>query len=147
MRLPQEIIVRVVVRENPVEGLLIRVSIPMKRKNDYGWLIGPSGPDGRIAISGEDLRQRIQADRKLFIMDSVDAESYAKGEMRLAVPRAGAIDAAVAAFDVYHDVSPYPAGYREALESTRSKLSAMPARPSLEVLSVTGGSAHVVLDQ
>lgn len=147
MQFPRQIVVRVSALQQPVPGLLIDLSIPMKRKNDYGWLVGPSDANGVIEVSEASLRERVEADRNLFIMDYVDPEHDAKGQIRLSVPLPAEIDAAVSAFSLYRDVSPYPPAYGAGLQSTRRKLLELPVRPSLEVLSVTGGSATVVVDQ
>ena len=139
MKLPERIAIRVLADGRPVAGVFASVTIRTTRKNDFGLGFGPTNEDGGLVISREDLLREAEKERRLFIMDYGHPEDDFTGEIVVRALNREALQRAIAAYDAYHQVTPYPARYAEQIQEARTALEESGASElSVEVKHMNG---------
>ncbi len=121
MKLPERLDIRVLADGRPAAGMFVCVTIRTTR-NDFGLGFGPTSEDGGLQISREDLLREAEKERRLFIMDYGHPEDDFSGEVLVKPLNHEALQQAIAAYDTYHQVTPYPARYAEQIQEARATL-------------------------
>jgi hypothetical protein len=129
--------------DRPVAGMPIMVTVKMTQQNDYHLVAGLTNTEGKLDISGRDLLREVEESLRLFPSDyaplSGDAAAFA-GELvvhPLTVPE---IESALRAYELYHDITPYPPDYKQMLQAGLGHLLAQsPRRLNLTIDGIDGG--------
>jgi hypothetical protein len=122
MNLPDRISIRVDADGKPAAGMFVRVTLQMARKNDFSLGFGPSDIAGRLNISREDLLLEAEKERRLFVMDYGHPERDFGGELSIQPLNREALARAIAAYELYHDETEFPAGYVDMLREASTNL-------------------------
>lgn len=140
MKLPERIHIKVLADGRPAPGMFVCVTLRTTRKNDFGLGFGPTSEDGNLQISREDLLREAEKERRLFIMDYGHPEDDFSGEILVKPLNREALQQAIAAYDTYHQVTPYPQRYAEQVQEARACLEeSQPSELSTEVKHTNGG--------
>lgn len=116
------------------EGLLVSLSLRMRRKNDFRMIFGPSDPSGQITVNSNEIESEVESAYTLFPMDYGDISEF-KGEVVLAVLDCPQLESAIRAFDLFHKVSSYPPDFRDKLVAAWKKLFHLrPKRLEIEAI-------------
>jgi len=121
---PELIRIRILADGRPLAGALASVHVPMKVKNGFTFIAGPTDAEGRCTVTREQLLTQARADREFFIMDYADAESQNGGYLMVTPMTRGDIAPALSAFETYFPNYPYPEGYIDALRRADQTLVA-----------------------
>lgn len=122
MKLPEMIDIRVLADGRPAAGMFVCVTLRMTRKDDFGLGFGPTGEDGGLRVSREDLLREAEKERRLFIMDYGHPEDDFSGEILVKPLNRKALQQAIAAYDTYQLVTPYPPRYAEQVQKAHATL-------------------------
>jgi hypothetical protein len=115
MRLPEHIEVTVKAGGEPLEGLLIQLSILTTFKNNFVLLFGPTGVDGKLIINRDEMITQALRDQELFMMDFGDPEIHFSGELLVSVFGKEAIARAINVYPDFKDVYEFPTGHLDQL--------------------------------
>jgi len=122
MKLPERIYIRILADGRPVAGMFALVTIRTTRKNEFGLGFGPTDENGGLVISREDLLREAEKERRLFITDYGHPEDDFTGEIVVRALNRDALQRAIAAYDAFQKVTPYPARYAEQIQEARAAL-------------------------
>src|SRR5216683_7201898 len=116
----------------PSEGLLIVLSLQMARKNPFNFVFGPSNEEGKVEVSRKEIEREVGRTLKLFPLD-YDPSSF-NGRINIVAMSYHQLDSALAAYDIYHQASGYPSGYREKLTTALTTLGRLePKRLNVKI--------------
>jgi hypothetical protein len=122
MRLPEQIEVSVSVDGKPLGGVLIHLTIVTTFKNDFVLLFGPTGVDGKLVISRDEMIREALREQELFIMDYGDPEIHFSGVVLVAVFGKDAIKKAIDVYPDFKDAFEFPPGYLDRLHRAQEIL-------------------------
>ncbi len=132
---PQSMILRCSADGVIQPGRLNSVSLLMARKNHYNMIFGPSDDSGKVAVASDDIIDEVKYAVEMSPMDYDDLDGFT-GDILVAPLDCRQIESALRAFDLYHNVSPYPADYRNRLVRAWETLYRLtPKRLDVELIS------------
>jgi hypothetical protein len=112
----------------PAKGVLIAVTLLMRRKNHYFVIAGTTDDRGELSVGRDALLTWANASRSLFPADYEPVSgqgSQFDNRIRVSALTAREIEAALHAHDLFKNVTPYPSGYRGDLEAGHKALVAL----------------------
>lgn len=115
LHLPEALSVSISVNGTPLPGGWVRVTLPMRTKNPFQLLFGPSSPSGSLVISRTDLLREIQKQRDLFLMDYADPAKEWSGELLLRPLNRADVQKVLKAYALYSSTGIYPPQIEEQL--------------------------------
>ncbi len=131
--LPDESIVTCKADGEPMMGLLVMVTLEMRKKNDYHVLFGPSDRQGRIQVRKSEILEKIREEQSLFPMD-YEGEEFRGESLRVEPMGLRDLESALKAYEVYGPEAGYPERYREVLTGAWETLYRLrPRRLELDV--------------
>lgn len=145
--LPKRLLVRVLLDGVPMGGMFVIITTHMGRKNDFKLAFGPTGDDGLLAVSADDLRREGKSEKELFPMDYGDIEADFTGAVSVQPMGVGSLRAALKAFDVYRASTPYPASYEHGLRYAEVKLRSLSGTLSVKVEASDDATEIVTLTE
>lgn len=104
----------------PCDGLAVSVTLEMSRKNHFTYMVFV-GPDGIAKVTGADLLQSFDDERRTFLMDYVDPRSAFTGRIVAKVPTTRELEGAIKAFEMYREHLSYPEGYEVKLRAALAR--------------------------
>jgi len=84
--LPDQFRIKIELNDHPVAGVWLGVALPVRRKNEFNSVHGPTDEDGVVTVSRTSIESWASLSRNLFLMDY---EADWTGEI-LATPSHGA---------------------------------------------------------
>ena len=114
------------VNGEPAAGMFIVVRIMTSRKNDFSLGFGRTDAQGQLVITRDDLLREAENDKRFFIMDYGDPEADFSGELVVSPLNRDALQRAVDAYDLYHEVWAYSPTYLENIQQAQKILEQLP---------------------
>lgn len=147
VQLPQKLQLHISTDGAPVPDMLALATIETNFKNPFTIVIGPSDEDGNAYLSREEMLEQTESTRELFLMDYGDPEASATGRIVVRLMLLPDIEGALQAYELFHQHSRYPEGYKDNLNRAAQSLKQLNDRPlSLRVAS-EGYSGEVAISQ
>jgi hypothetical protein len=117
----------------PVSGLLVDLTVKMRRKNDFHMVFGPSDGEGTITIHNLEILGQVETDQRLFEQDYADLH-YFSGELLLEPMDQRSLESAYHAYEIYRAAVPFPSDYPDKLREAWETLNKRhPERLDVEV--------------
>jgi len=124
--LPDRLAITTLLDGHALPSQMVMVTLGMEQKNDYALAFGPTDSCGRIEIASKQLVDAATEERRLFMMDYLDLEAGFTGSITLTVLDLASLDRAIAAWNMFRGVTPYPPGYEVAIRAARQVIMAEP---------------------
>jgi len=118
------ITVETLLNQRPTPGLLVKIRLRMRRKNDFSMLFGPSDPSGRIIVSWSEIQSECDAEQSVAIMDYGSLQEDFTRDIELMPVSLAGVEAALAAFEMFKSAGTFRGGYEAALRTARATLAA-----------------------
>lgn len=125
MRVPERILINVTADGKPQEGIPVRLSFIMARKNHHGFIFGPSDASGLIQVDGDMIRREARREMEIFLMDYADIDAYWTGVLRATPVNRESLERALAAYRRFRHCG-FPPGYEEMLLRADATLGKIP---------------------
>lgn len=125
MTVPESLEVVIMAGDRPIEGLFVFLRFEMSRKNPFDLLFGPSGDEGKIAITRSEVLEEARKSMELFVTDYADLETYWTGKLRATPLNRKAVASALSAYSLFR-LFKYPPGYEQALKAADAALARIP---------------------
>lgn len=122
--LPRRLMIRCVRDGQPMRGCWVSVRLGMRHKNPHVLLFGPSDDDGQLSVLCDELIAQAEEEIRLAPMDFLHLDEF-DGNIAVTPLDAKRIQAALDAHATWSSVSPYPPGYRDALEEALQRIAVM----------------------
>lgn len=146
LRLPELITVTCLQDGCPTEGRWISVTLPVRVKNEYGFIFGPSDAKGRITIDREALLAEAKETERTGLMDYAGLEGNWTGSLQIAALDVDGVDRALEAHAVWSAAGiRFPPDYVSSLTRLRRVLVDEPVPASLRVELMPAGAANLVV--
>jgi hypothetical protein len=114
--LPEKILCRITKENYPVQGLTIRAILETNYKNNYGFIIGPTGQDGYAELKREEIIAVAEEELNLALMDFGHIDEIFTGMVNLQIMKKDEIEGAIKAYKIFKKVSKtFPHNYEENL--------------------------------
>jgi len=147
VQLPQKLQVHISAAGEPVPGMLASARIETNFKSDFYVVIGPTDKDGNASVTREEMLDQALECSKLFVMDYGHPETSASGRIEISVKLLPDIERALEAYEMFHQHTRYPDGYKDNLNRAAQSLKQLNDRPlSLQVAS-EGYSGEVAISE
>ncbi len=130
--LPEKIVCTVVYNGLPVEGITLKTVLKTDFKNDFSFLLGPTGKDGKAELNRDRILYNAAEELKLALMDFKPIAECFAGEILLHIMTEAELKAAMEAYELYKKVSFYPQGYKKILQNSLDTLNKV-VRGNLEL--------------
>jgi len=114
---------------SPAADCMVSVCFETHMKNDYGFLFGPTGPDGTLVVPEADVVKRANAEIDDAPMDYHPIEAAFTGYIRASAAGIDILERALEAYAMYGRRA-YPRGYGAALKKALETVRRL-GRPTL----------------
>jgi hypothetical protein len=114
LRVPDKILITITANGRPLEGVPVRLSFVMARKNHHGFIFGPSNSSGLIQVNGDEIRREARKEMEIFLMDYADIDSYWTGVLRATPLNRESVRRALTAYRQFRHCE-FPRGYEQML--------------------------------
>lgn len=141
----ERIVVWAAVDGHPFRDAWVNLAVPVWSKNTHNLLFGPTGGDGSLVISIEDIRAGIRRDAGLFPMDYTGDVAWG-WPFSIELLNADAARRAIQAIDLWGLDATYP-GRREQLAEFAETGATLVGRARIEASVVPEGSAKVAVQR
>ena len=125
LKVPEKVTITIVVEGRPLAGVPVNLTFVMGKKNNHGFVFGPSDVSGRICISGDEIRREARKTMELFLMDYADIDVHWTGRMMATPINRDAIKGALSAYRLFRSYE-FPPGYEQMLLAADAILSEIP---------------------
>ena len=146
INLPKELKVVCAVEDAPVPGAWVTATLHMNEKTDFISFHGPAGPDGSVAVRGDDILHWSKNNREFAAADYADPETAWSGTLTLTPLTVEAARAAIKFYKMFQDQLNYPATFSSDLRALISTLT--PLQDQMMTLTLAGadppGAAETV---
>jgi hypothetical protein len=107
--LPTRIRIKVLSNGAPLAGALVMLRFKTLRNNDFTSIAGPTAADGEVIVDRDQIAREASLEKKLFPMDFGELETDFAGAVTIEPLGLEDIDRALAAFQLFKEVSPISA--------------------------------------
>ncbi len=122
--LPEKIRCWITKEGKPVKGVFISVVLEANYKNNYGFVMGPSGENGYAELGREEILSMAEEELNLALMDYGSIEDVFVGTINVQIMTKDEIKKAIQAYNIYKDVSKtFPRDYEKDLKNATSIMS------------------------
>src|SRR5262245_54195658 len=132
-RLPKTLSLSAYANGDPLPGALFRIELPMSRKNDYVFLIGPADEAGRYEATGAQLEAETQRTNSLLLMDFVGLGAGWTGEINVQAVGRNGLRLARQGYDTWAAADVFPADYVDWLDRLEAELARLSSTAELTV--------------
>ena len=108
--IPLKIEVVALIEKKPAKGILVKLLLLTKNKNDYSFIIGPTNSDGKASIEYNEIIDEANKTLELALMDYVSLSENYTGEFKTEVMNKTDIESAINAYEIY-GAENYPEQY------------------------------------
>jgi len=115
--IPGQLVYRVSEGNSPIAGAMIMVTFGVVAKNPYVFVGGPSGRDGLVVVTKDEVGARADQDLEMAMMDYVPLQGGFSGEIKAQPMDSDAIQRALDAYGNFRKYCKYPKGYEENLRN------------------------------
>jgi len=122
VQLPEKLQVHISTNGQPVPGMFASARIETNFKGHFYVVIGPTDESGNASLSREEMLDQALADSKLFVMDCGHPETCATGRIVVSVRLLPDIERALEAYEMFHQHTRYPEGYKDNLNRAAQSL-------------------------
>jgi hypothetical protein len=127
---PDRIAVTAHISGHALNGAFFEIELPMRRKNSFRILLGPTDAGGTVSLTRNELLAKAKQEEELFPMDYVDLQSGWTGEVVVAGVDRAAIRTLRSAFATWSEAGGYPERFLPLLDELDERLAAAsPAEP------------------
>jgi hypothetical protein len=121
-QLPDRVLVRCSLGDEPFEGAWLRLTLGVTRKNPFHLVIGPSDAQGWIIVTRDDLLSEARKYTELSPMDYGHPQGDWDGRLIVKLLGVRDIDAALEGHRLWGNAVDRPEGYVDSLLSLRRRL-------------------------
>lgn len=108
--------IRCLVDGRPQEGLLVCLTLRMRRKNDFEAWVNPTNSKGESRITWNEIMSQVREEIKIAQMDYGHLEADFAGEVIATPVNRNDIERALEAYDLYRGATKYPRGWKRQLQ-------------------------------
>lgn len=105
----------------PVAKIILSVTLFADTKNNYSVFLPPTNSEGKTNVSLMYLKDSVENDRKLFLMDYATPFEDLAENCQLSLLSEDAIQRALDAYELFKDSTEYPENYQNELLEANNK--------------------------
>jgi hypothetical protein len=121
--IPDRVVLAAKVAGDPLHGALFEIELPMRRKNSFRLLVGPTDESGTCSLARTELLAKMKEEIDLFPMDYVGLDAGWTGDVVVAAVDRAAVRRLRKAYAIWGETGAYPEGFLELLDALDALLA------------------------
>ena len=114
--IPKKLTCKAILSSEPISGVLLLAKFSVCKKNPYCFIFGPTNQYGDASITREEIIGQAKSQLELSLMDFVPLNEGFSGAISVKAMGITEIQAAIKAYEVFHECANYPMRYLDTLE-------------------------------